>query len=169
LNPESQGDRPLKRGTSRDSDQANRSADEQNNQKTLTKAEGKPQKKPNPETRHSFQRRFRGQKTAPGTAMWVAQQLAEEKEEQRIGILSTWVHNQQWAEVTQETIEEINNLSDKDAIEALNELRMPRRYIRKQGQSQMNIAVLLQALSDGNTFRLKALLDSGCTGYIFAQ
>jgi len=61
--------------------------------------------------------------TAPETAMWVAQRLAEAKEEQRIGILSTWVHNQRQAEVTQETIEEINNLSDKDAVEALNKLR----------------------------------------------
>jgi len=102
--------------------------------------------------------------TTPETEMWVAQRLVEAKEEQQIGILSTWVHNQRQAEVTQETIEEINNLSDQDAVEALNELRMPRRYIRKQGQSQMNISVLLQALSDGNAFRLKALLDSGCTG-----
>ena len=61
--------------------------------------------------------------TTPETAMWVAQRLVEAKEEQRIGILSMWVHNQRQAEVTQETIEEINNLSDKDAVEALNELR----------------------------------------------
>jgi hypothetical protein len=77
--------------------------------------------------------------TAPGTAMWVAQRLAEAKEEQRIGILSAWVHTQRKAEVTQETIEEINGLSDEDAVEALKELRLPRRYIRKQGQSQMDV------------------------------
>jgi hypothetical protein len=72
--------------------------------------EGKPQKKPNPETRHNFQRRFCGRMTAPGTAMWVAQRLAEAKGEQWIGILSAWVHTQRKAEVTQETIKEINNL-----------------------------------------------------------
>jgi hypothetical protein len=91
--------------------------------------EGKPQKKPNPEKHHNFQRRFCGRMTAPGTAMWVAQRLAEVKEEQRIGILSAWAHTQQQAEVTQGTIEEINNLSDEDAVDTLKELRLLRRYI----------------------------------------
>jgi hypothetical protein len=102
--------------------------------------------------------------TAPGTAMWVAQRLAEAKEEQRIGILSAWVHTQRKAEVTQETIKEINNLSNEDAVDALKELELPRRYIRKQGQSQMDISVHLQTLNTGDIFRLRALLDSGCTG-----
>jgi hypothetical protein len=102
--------------------------------------------------------------TTPGTAMWVAQRLAEAKEEQRIGILSSWVHTQRRAEVTQKTIEEINGLSDEDAVDALKELRLPKRYIRKQGQSQMDIPVHLQTLDSGSIFRLRALLDSGCTG-----
>jgi hypothetical protein len=91
--------------------------------------EGKPQKKPNPETCHNFQRRFHGQMIAPGMAMWVAQRLAEAKEEQQIGILSAWVHTQRQAEVSQETIEEVNNLSDEDAVDALKELKLLRRYI----------------------------------------
>jgi hypothetical protein len=126
--------------------------------------EGKPQKKPNPETCHSFQRRFHGRMTTPGTVMWVTQRLAKAKEEQQIGILSTWVHNQRQAEVTQETIEDINNLSDKDAVDALKELKLLRRYIQKQGQSQMDIPVHLQTLDSSSIFRLRALLDSGCTG-----
>jgi hypothetical protein len=52
--------------------------------------EGKLQEKPRPEMWHNFQRRFHVQ-----MAMWVAQRLAEAKEEQQKGILSTWVHNQQ--------------------------------------------------------------------------
>jgi len=102
--------------------------------------------------------------TAPGTAMWVAQRLAEAKTEQQIGILSTWAHNQRRAEVTQETIEEINHLSNKDAVEVLKELRLPKRFIQKQGQSQMNVQTHLQTLDSGRIFRISALLDSGCTG-----
>jgi hypothetical protein len=90
--------------------------------------------------------------TTPGTAMWVAQRLAEAKEEQQIGILSAWVHTQRKAEVTQETIEEINNLSDEDTVDALKELKLPKRYIRKQGQSQMDISVHLQTLDSGDIF-----------------
>jgi len=58
LSSESTGNQPLNHGTSRDSDRTNRLINKQNNQKTRTNAEGKLLKKPNPETRHSFQRRF---------------------------------------------------------------------------------------------------------------
>jgi hypothetical protein len=39
------------------------------------------------------------------------------------------VHPKWQAEVTKETIEAINNLSDEDAVEALKELRRTRRFI----------------------------------------
>ncbi len=67
---------------SHDSDQTNRSTSRQNNQKPRMNAEGKLQKKLNLETCHNFQRRFRGQMTTPGTAMWVMQRLAEARIEQ---------------------------------------------------------------------------------------
>jgi hypothetical protein len=118
----------------------------------------------NPETRHSLQRRGRGVKATPRTAMWVAQRLAESPQEQRKGILGLWVHPKRQAEVTDETIEEINALSDEDAMEALKELRRPIQYIRKQGGQQMNFEARLQTLEDGQIFLIKALLDSGCTG-----
>ena len=46
----------------------------------------------NTEVQHSFQRRYGGQWAPPGTAKWVAQRLAEEKPEQRIGIFQFWVN-----------------------------------------------------------------------------
>jgi hypothetical protein len=96
--------------------------------------------------------------------MWVAQRLAESPQEQRKGILGLWVHPKRQAEVTDETIEEINALSDQDAMEALKELQLPIQYIRKQGGQQMNFEARLQTLEDGRIFLIKALLDSGCTG-----
>ena len=66
-----------------------------------------------------------------GTAKWVTQQLAEEKLEQRIGILQLWVNPKRQVEATEETIKEISDLSDDDAEEALNEMRHSKQYIWK--------------------------------------
>ena len=53
------------------------------------------------------------------------------------------------AEATEETIEEVNNLSDEDAEQALNEMRHPKQFIQQQGSMQMNLSVQLQTLEDG--------------------
>ena len=81
-------------------------------------------------------------------AKWVTQQLAEEKPEQRIGILRLWVNTKRQAEATEETIEEINDLSDEDAEIALNELRHPKQFVQRQGSMQMNLSIQLQTLED---------------------
>jgi hypothetical protein len=113
---------------------------------------------------HNFQRRFRGKMTTPGMAMWVAQRLTEAKEEQQKGILSLWAHPRRQAEVTEETINVINGLSDEDVIEALKELRRTKRFVRAVGKDQMSVPVHLQTLDDGHILRIITLLDSGCTG-----
>jgi hypothetical protein len=138
---ESLDHRPLKRGTSRDSERTNRPTSKQNSQ-TQT-AEGKLPSKPTPEMRHNFQRRFRGRMTTLGTAMWVAQRLAEAKKEEQKGILGLWAHPKRQAEVTEETVNAINDLSDEDAIEALKDLRKTKRFIRAVGKDQMSVPVHL--------------------------
>jgi predicted DNA-binding protein len=62
-------------------------------------------------------------------AMWVVQRLAEDKLERTIGILSLWASPTQQAEVTEEIINEIHQLSDQDAVEALEELQHGKQYI----------------------------------------
>ena len=96
--------------------------------------------------------------------MWVVQRLTEAKEEQRKGILSLWAHPKRQAEITEETINAINDLSDEDAVEALKELRRTKRFIRAVGKDQMSVPVHLQTLDDGHLLRIIALLDSRCTG-----
>ena len=44
-------------------------------------------------------------------------------------------------EATKDIIEEITNLSDKDAEEALNKMRCLKQFIRKQGGLQMNVDI----------------------------
>ena len=140
--------RSLNCDTAQRAEQGNRLISNQKNQNQRTKGSKKEPEK-NLEVRHNFQRRNGGQRAPPGTAKWVAQQLAEEKPEQRIGILRLWVNTKRLAEATEETIKEINNLSDEDAETALNEMRRPKQFIRRQGSMQMNLSVQLQMLEDG--------------------
>src|ERR1700722_1522755 len=46
----------------------------------------------------------------PGTAQWMAQRLAEAKQEERTGILGLWVHPRRQPEVSQQTAAELNEL-----------------------------------------------------------
>ena len=82
--------------------------------------------------------------------MWVAQRLAEAKKDEQKGILSLWAHPKRQAEVTEETVNAINDLSDEDAIEALKELRRTKRFIRAVGKDQMSVPVYLQTLDNSH-------------------
>ena len=85
----------------------------------------------------------------PGTAQWMAQRLTEAKEEKRTGILGLWVHPKRQPEVSQQMAMELNELSDEDVVEALYELKQPKRIIKGKGGNQMTIPIHLQML-DGN-------------------
>ena len=100
----------------------------------------------------------------PGMVQWVAQRLAEAKEEERTGILGLWVHPKRQPEISQQTAEELNELSDEDVVDALHELRQPKKIIRGKGGNQMKIPIHLQTLDGNQNFRTDTLLDSGSTG-----
>ena len=94
------------------------------------------QKTNEPEMRHNLQRQNGSRRAPPSSAMWVAQRLAEEKLERTIDILSLWVNPAWQAEVTEETIDEINQLSDQEAVEALKELQCGKQYIQRTGDNK---------------------------------
>src|SRR3984957_7269360 len=100
----------------------------------------------------------------PGMAQWMAQRLAEAREEERTRILGLWVHPKRQPEVSQQMAMELNELSDEDVVTALYELRQPKRIIRGKGGNQMTIPIHLQTLDRNQNFRIDALLDSGSTG-----
>ena len=116
------------------------------------------------EMRHHWQWRFAGAKAPRDTKYWVAQRLHKEPTEWVIGILSNWSHLMQTQEATEETVTLLNNLSDKDVLWALRELKKPRCHIRRMSGWQLDIEVKVQMLNDARTFLLKALLDSWSTG-----
>ena len=66
--------------------------------------------------------------------------------------------------MTEEAVVLLNNLTDKDVLRALRELKQPRHHIRRMSGQQLDIEVKVQMLDDVRTFPLKALLDSGSTG-----
>ena len=133
--------------------------------KTEKKPQEEPKKTKSPqETRHRRQRRFAGAKTPRNTEYWVAQRLHKESTERAIGILNHWVHLTRMKEVTKETVALLNDLTDKDILRALQDLKQLRHHIRRMSGRQLDIKVKVQTLDDTRTFPLKALLDSGSTG-----
>ena len=68
------------------------------------------------ETRHNFQRRFKGRMAPGGPVLWTAQRILEEPTDKAIGILKLWIHPKREAEVTEEIIALLNDLSDYNVI-----------------------------------------------------
>jgi len=114
------------------------------------------------ETRHNLQRRFGGKQQTPHTASWVAQRIHEEKEESSIGILLAWTHLRRYQEVTPDTIDLLNSLPDTDAVEALKELKQPKKYVQGIGGNKLSTKVVVKTHNE--LVDTIALIDSGCTG-----
>ena len=104
----------------------------------------------NTERRSNFQRRFKGRMAPAGSVYWVAQRLVEETTDKAIGLLKLWVEPKQLAEATEETIALINDLSDVDAIRALQQLQQPKRYVQrtKTNSQQLDLQVDIHTLDD---------------------
>ncbi|KAI0349087.1 hypothetical protein OH77DRAFT_1415564, partial [Trametes cingulata] len=100
---------------------------------------------------------------SPWTAEWVIKRLRED-DVRAIVILRNWVHKKRQQEATHETLQQIRELSDDDAIMVLRELARPKQFIRGGRGNQMDIPLTLTTLDDRRSFPIRALLDSGCTG-----
>src|SRR3977135_609705 len=81
------------------------------------------------ETRHNFQRRFKGRMAPGGSILWTAQRIFEEPTNKAIGILELWIHPKREAEATEEVIALLNDLSDYDVVQALGQLKEPKQHI----------------------------------------
>ena len=60
--------------------------------------------------------RFKGKKQSPGTVEWVPQRLTDSPK-MAIGILLAWTHPKKVREVTEDLMDQIKELSDKDTVE----------------------------------------------------
>ena len=82
------------------------------------------------ETCHNFQQRFKGRMAPGGSILWTVQRILEEPTDKAIGILKLWIHPKREAEATEEMIALLDDLSDYDVVQALGQLKEPKRHIR---------------------------------------
>jgi len=108
------------------------------------------------ETRHSHQRRFAGKRHPPNSVRWTAQRLHEDKIETAKAILSLWTHPGRQLEVSEIAIAELNQLPDDDVVEALKELRKPKRYVQGTGGRKLTMRVIVTTLDDNHSHETQA-------------
>ena len=65
-----------------------------------------------------------------GLILWTAQRILEEPTNKAIGILKLWIHPKREAEVTEEMVALLNDLSNYDVVRALGQLKEPKKHVR---------------------------------------
>ncbi|SJL15094.1 uncharacterized protein ARMOST_18576 [Armillaria ostoyae] len=103
----------------------------------------------------------------PFETEWTWRAIKDAKDESSArAILLNWIHKTRAEEVVDNLLEGLRSSERFRALEWLDELRKPKRYlIRAQNSPQsLLIPVELETLERPITIQAKALLDSGCTG-----
>ena len=99
------------------------------------------------------------------TAEWMLKRLKEEKNEDLLmAQLKTFIHSKKSVEASTETADKLVKLPDEEAIGILTEFQNPPKYIRGTRGNQLNLSLSVTTLDTHQTYAVKALLDSGCTG-----
>jgi hypothetical protein len=99
----------------------------------------------------------------PFTTPWVVARLRDSPS-QATGILRSWSHKQRGAKINDQTISEINRLNTTIAIEAIEELRKPRVFIRGTKGTKLSFGTTIITLDTRAEHKANTLLDSGCEG-----
>jgi hypothetical protein len=58
----------------------------------------------------------------------------------------------------------LNAIIDTEIVEAINELRTPKHFVRRDKGNKLETRVILTTIDDSQSLETTALLDSGCTG-----
>ena len=100
----------------------------------------------------------------PNTAEWVTQRLRDDALPRAVGILRTWMPNRREREATEEKVLDIRRLDKEGALEAVREMRHPRRFIRGTKGQDLKIRVTIENTGNGKQADATVLVDSGATG-----
>lgn len=100
----------------------------------------------------------------PFTAPWVIRRIKEDQTENALTQLRIWMPERRREEANEEMINRIRQLSDEHALSALKSLRKPRMFIRGSKGMQLDVTAILRTVDTLETFKVKGLVDSGCTG-----
>jgi len=99
----------------------------------------------------------------PFTAPWVVARLRDSPD-RAVGILKSWSHDKHLREANDQTILEINRLEEKEAVEAVEDLKKPRVFVRGTRGSKLSLATTIVTLDTRSEHKATTLLDSGCEG-----
>ena len=78
--------------------------------------------------------------------------------------LKTFIRRDREKEITEETIKELNELEEGQALWYIQNLRTKPRQVRTMGKNQMYVSGVVKTVDTLESFPMKALIDSGCTG-----
>ncbi len=102
----------------------------------------------------------------PFGAEWTLRGIKEAKTESEArAILTNWIHKTRVEEVVDEMLEGLRKAMRTNALEQMDELQKPRRYIcRLSGNDKaLTTDILIEMLSSRARINSSALIDSGCT------
>ena len=78
--------------------------------------------------------------------------------------LKTFIRKDREEEITEETIKELNGLEENQTLWYIQNLRTKPRQVRATGKNQMDVSGIVKMIDTLESFQMKALIDSGCTG-----
>jgi hypothetical protein len=99
----------------------------------------------------------------PFTSPWVAARLKDDPDK-AVSILNVWSHPRRQKEINRQTVDDINLLGETEAIEAIEELKNPRRFVRGTKGMKLELDANIMTLDSRSEHKTRALLDSGCEG-----
>ena len=67
-------------------------------------------------------------------------------------------------EITEETIKELNGLRENQTLWYIQNLRTKPRQVQATEKNQMDVSGVVKMIDTLESFQMKALIDSGCTG-----
>jgi hypothetical protein len=95
---------------------------------------------------------------------WLVQRIKEDKTEQAISLLRIWMPESRRPEATEETVQQIRQLKNEIAIDAVNNLRQRKKFIRGSSGRDFKIGMQLERIDNGALISTQGLIDSGATG-----
>jgi hypothetical protein len=99
----------------------------------------------------------------PNSPIWIARWI-QESDHQSIALLHDWTHPKRQDEITNELVENLQQLTPKQSLHAIAELKDQKTYILGKGGNQLDIPLILQNPQNNQLILTNGLLDSGCTG-----
>ena len=104
------------------------------------------------------------EKYKPNTPEWTLQRIVEDQMPKAVGILSAWMPLCRSREATEDTVVTLRKLTQKNALNALDELKKRHKYIKGTKGKDMKLSATFESLASGAQMSAIGLVDSGATG-----